>query len=88
MKLPGFRRDLVDLHLIDAIVHRAQILVVRRRYHAADMRTEVPFCHRTDALMKYTVHDRTQPAVPVRVHDGNLPVVVTADKQKLSGNIR
>ena len=88
MQFSGIRRDLVDLHLIHAVIHCAQVLVVRSGDHTAHMRPEVTLGDRTDPLMEDTVHHRAQTSVLMRVHNGHLPVVIAAYKEELAGDVR
>ena len=73
--------DSVDLDLVNAVVHRAQIFVIRRRAHTADVGTEVSLRYTSQTLVEYTVHNASQTAVLVGMDYGNFSVVIAGNEQ-------
>ena len=77
----------VQVHMVYAVVHHAQVLLIRCHAHAADMGPEIPLCHTAQTFMENTVRDGADAAVRLNAEHCHLAVVIAAHKQKLIGGI-
>ena len=77
----------VYLHLIDAVIHRAEKTVVRRRHHTVHMWPEISLRHAAETSVKYAVHHASQTAILMGMHNRHLSVVIARHKEILPGLI-
>ena len=69
--------DPVDLNLINAIIYRTEIFVIRCGADTIYMWTEVTFCHTSKSFMENTVHNASQTSVFMGMYNRYLAIMVT-----------
>ena len=68
--------DTIDLNLIDTIIYRTEILIIRCRTYTINMRTEVTLCHASKSLVENAVHNTSQTAVFMCMYNRYLTIMV------------
>ena len=65
--------DTIDFNLINSIVNRAEILIVRCRSYTVNMWTEI--------TLKYTVHNTSETSIFMRMYNCHLAIMISCHIQ-------
>ena len=69
--------DTIDFNLINSIVNRAEILIVRCRSYTVYMWTEITLSDTAKTFMEYTVHNTSKTSIFMRMYNCHLAIMIS-----------